>query len=120
MSKRGAKLYLEDIRDSIKKIEEYTKDLNFDEFIKDEKTIDAVVRNLTIIGEAAKNIPNKIKSKNPDIAWVEAIGMRNKVTHEYFGVDEDILWKTIKEDLPIFKKQILGLLKKIRIVRKIR
>lgn len=112
MPKRRPKLYLEDIKDSIKKIEEYTKDLNFDEFIKDEKTIDAVVRNLTIIGEAARNIPEEIKSKNPDIAWNEAIGMRNKVTHEYFGIDEDILWKTIKEDLPIFKKQISKLLEK--------
>ena len=75
-------------------------------------TIDAVVRNLTIIGGAAKNIPEEIKSKNPEIAWSEAVGMRNKVTHEYFGVDEDILWKTIKEDLPVFKKQILKLLEK--------
>ena len=75
-------------------------------------TIDAVVRNLMIIGEAAKNIPEEIKSKNPKIAWSEAVGMRNKVTHEYFGVDEDILWKTIKEDLPVFKKQILKLLEK--------
>jgi uncharacterized protein with HEPN domain len=68
MSKRKPKLYLEDIRNSIEKIEEYTEDSNFDEFIKDRKTIDAVVRNLTIIGEAARNIPQQIKSKNPDIA----------------------------------------------------
>ena len=112
MSKRGLKLYLEDIKDSITKIESYIKDLNFDEFSKDAMKIDAVVRNLTIIGEAAKNIPEEIKSKNPKIAWSEAVGMRNKVTHEYFGVDEDILWKTIKEDLPILKKQILELLEK--------
>ena len=112
MSKRGLKLYLEDIRDSIVKIESYIKDLNFDKFSKDVMIIDAVVRNLTIIGEAAKNIPEEIKSKNSEIAWGEVVGMRNKVTHEYFGVDEDILWKTIKEDLPIFKKQILELLEK--------
>lgn len=107
MSKRKAKLYIEDIKNSIGKIEEYTKGLGFDEFVKDAMIIDAVVRNLTIIGEAARNIPEEIKSENPDIAWTEAIGMRNKATHEYFGVDEDILWKTIKEDLPTFKKQIL-------------
>ena len=112
MSKRESKLYLEDIKDSITKIEYYTKDLNFDEFSKDVMTIDAVVRNLTIIGEAAKNIPEEIKSKNPEIAWSEAIGMRNKITHEYFGVDEDILWETIKEDLPTFKEQISELLEK--------
>lgn len=111
MSKREIKLYLEDIKDSIGKIEEYTKGLDFDEFVKDTMAIDAVVRNLTIIGEAARNIPEEIKSKNPDIAWTEAISMRNKVTHEYFGVDEDILWQTIKEDLPTFKKQISKLSK---------
>ena len=110
MSKRKPKLYLEDIKDSIRKIEGYTSNLSFDEFKKDTLTIDAVVRNLTIIGEAAKNIPEEIKSKNPEVAWSEAIGMRNKVTHEYFGVDEDILWKTIKEDLPVFKKQISKIL----------
>ena len=111
MSKRKAKLYIEDIKNSIKKIEKYTKGLDFNEFIKDTMTMDAVVRNLTIIGEAANNIPNEIKSKNPHIAWTEAISMRNKVTHEYFGVDEDILWQTIKEDLPVFKKQISKLVK---------
>ncbi len=112
MSKREPKRYIEDIKESIEKIENYAGNLSFEEFIKDAKTIDAIVRNLTIIGEAAKNIPDEIKSENPDIAWNEAIGMRNKVTHEYFGVDEDILWETIKEDLPAFKKQISGLLKK--------
>ncbi|MEK6646159.1 MAG: DUF86 domain-containing protein [Candidatus Firestonebacteria bacterium] len=111
MSKRESRLYLEDIKDSIGKIERYIKDLSFDEFTEDDKTIDAIVRNLSIIGEAARNIPEDIKLKNPDIAWIEIIGMRNKITHEYFGIDEDILWKTIKEDLPILKNQILELLK---------
>lgn len=114
MFKRGAKLYLEDIRNSIEKIESYTNGLSFEEFNKNTVIIDAVVRNLTIIGEAARNIPDEIKSKNPKVAWNEAIGMRNKITHEYFGVDEDILWKTIKEDLLLFKKQISEILKKYR------
>ena len=119
MSKREPKLYLEDIKNSIRKIESYTRNLSFTEFKKDGLRIDAVVRNLTIIGEAARNIPEEIKSKNPDIPWGEVMGMRNKVTHEYFGVDEDILWKTIKEDLPGFKKQISELLENFRIFRKI-
>ncbi|MDP3994310.1 MAG: DUF86 domain-containing protein [bacterium] len=96
----------------MKKIENYIKDLSFEEFSKNNLIIDAVVRNLTIIGEAARNIPEETKSKNPEIAWSEAISMKNKVTHEYFGVDEDILWKTIKEDLPDFKKQTSKLLGK--------
>ena len=111
MSKRKPQLYLEDIKSSIEKIESYTNDLSFDEFSKDTMIIDAVVRNLTIIGEAARNIPEEIRLKYPEVAWSEAIGMRNKITHEYFGVDEDILWKTIKEDLPVFKKQIAKVLK---------
>ena len=106
MSKRGDKLYLEDIKESIKKIEKYTKGMSFAVFARDMRTIDAVVRNISVIGEAVKNISKETKSKNPEISWREIIGMRNKVIHEYFGIDEEILWKTIKEDIPIFKKQI--------------
>ncbi|MFH1955931.1 MAG: DUF86 domain-containing protein [Patescibacteria group bacterium] len=112
MSKRGAKLYIEDVKDSIQKIEDYTKGLNFGTFAKDAKTIDAVVRNLSIIGEAVKNFPNELKVEYPQIPWKEIAGIRNKAIHGYFGIDEDILWKTIKEDLPPFKKQISEMLKK--------
>lgn len=112
MSKRGIKLYIEDVRDSIAKIEKYTSGLNFDSFSKDAKTIDAVVRNLAIIGEAVKNFPDELKSKYPQVPWKEIAGTRNKAIHEYFGVDEDILWETIKKDLPSFKKQISEILKK--------
>jgi uncharacterized protein with HEPN domain len=106
MSKREPHLYLQDIKDSVANIEEYTKDLTFDYFEKDHKTVDAVVRNLSIIGEAVKNLPEEIKLQYPDIPWHEIMGMRNKVIHEYFAVIEDTLWKTIKEDLPVFKEQI--------------
>ena len=112
MSKRGIKLYIEDVRDSIAKIEKYTMGLDFNTFVKDEKTIDAVVRNLSIIGEAVKNFPDELKSKYPQVPWKEIAGTRNKTIHEYFGIDEDILWKTIKEDLPPFKKQISEIIKK--------
>lgn len=106
MSKRDVKLYIKDIIDSLEKIERYVENLTFDQFSTDIKTIDAVIRNLTVIGEAVKNIPHDIKIKCRDIPWEEIIGMRNKIIHEYFGVDESILWKTLKEDLPIFKDQI--------------
>lgn len=88
MSKRGVKLYLEDIKESIRKIEKYTRDVSFTEFFRDEQKIDAVVRNLSIIGEAVINMPEEIKAENPDVAWNEIKGMRNKVVHEYFGIDE--------------------------------
>jgi uncharacterized protein with HEPN domain len=109
MSKREARLYLEDIQLAICRIEEYTAPLTFEEFARDTKTIDAVVRNLSIIGEAVKNIPEEIRLTHPGVPWEEIIGMRNKVIHEYFGVDEDILWKTIKTDLPLLKESIAGL-----------
>jgi len=114
MSKRGIKLYLEDIQDSIRKIEKYARGSDFEKFSRDEQKIDAVVRNLSIIGEAVRNIPKEIKAKNPEVAWNEIKGMRNKVIHEYFGIDDEILWKTIQDDLPIFKKQITKLLKSVK------
>ena len=95
MSKRGIKLYLEDIKDSIRKIEKYTLGVGLDKFSRDEKLIDAVVRNLSIIGEAVINIPKEIKGKNPDVAWKEIKGMRNKVIHEYFGIDEYLNFRKI-------------------------
>ena len=106
MSKRSIRLYVDDIQESISRIEAYTKDFTFDGFKDDTKTIDAVVRNLEIIGEAVKNIPESVKSEHPDIPWHEIMGMRNKIIHEYFGVEEETLWKTAKDDLPKFKKQI--------------
>ncbi len=111
MSKRIIKLYLSDIIESIGRIEKYVGNLSFGKFIKDTKTIDATVRNLIVIGEAINNVPKEVKSKHPEIPWAEIIGMRNKIIHEYFGVDEKILWQTIQENLPSFKKQIRRLLK---------
>lgn len=106
MSKKEPTLYLQDILTSITKIEEYAKGLSFEEFSKDEKSIDAVVRNLEIIGEAARNIPQEITVKYSDIAWDKMVSMRNKVMHEYFGVDVEIVWKTINEDLPEVKEKL--------------
>ncbi|MBI5452212.1 DUF86 domain-containing protein [Candidatus Gottesmanbacteria bacterium] len=103
---RQVKLYLDDIKEAIRKIESYTRGMIFDEFKNDARTIDAVVRNIEIIGEAAKHIPAKVRLKHMDVPWKEIIGTRSKVIHEYFGVDEAILWRTITEDLPQLKKQV--------------
>lgn len=109
MSKRVPKLYLQDILTSINSIEEYVKGMTFDTFIKDDKTIHAVVRNFEIIGEAAKNMPPGLIAKYADVPWKEMVSMRNKVLHEYFGVDTEILWKTIEEDISSLKEQIEAL-----------
>ncbi len=106
MSKRLPKLYVEDILTSIEKIEEYTNNLSFENFSSNQMIIDAVVRNLEIIGEAARNIPESFTDKYSELPWSSMVTMRNKVIHEYFGVDHDILWKTIAEDLPKLKEQI--------------
>ncbi len=106
MSKRAQKLYFEDIVTAISDIEEFTKDMSYESFKKDKKTIQAVVRCLEIIGEAANNIPDEFKKNYPEIHWREMISMRNKVLHEYFGIDEEIIWQTITEDLLPLKKKI--------------
>jgi len=109
MSDRPIKLYVVDIKEAIRKIESYTKGMTFDSFKKDAKTIDAVTRNIEVIGEAAKHIPSEIRLKYVEVPWKEIVATRSKVIHEYFGVDEDILWKTVKEDLPLLKIQILDI-----------
>ena len=106
MSKKNNKLYINDIIQAIHKIEKYTKVLNYSKFARDEKTIDAVIRNLSIIGEAANNIPAEIRKKYPLVPWRQTSSMRNKVIHEYFGINKEIIWKTVTEDIPLLKKEI--------------
>jgi uncharacterized protein with HEPN domain len=92
--------YLEDIRQSLKEIAEFTKDIKFEDFAIDKKTINAVVRSLEVIGEAAKNIPEDFRYRYQYIPWRKMTGMRDKLIHEYFGIDKKILWKTITEEIP--------------------
>lgn len=105
MSKRDAALYLADIKNCVKNIQKYVKGMTFEKFSRDQKTIDAVIRNIEVIGEAAKNIPAEIRRKYPNVPWEKVIGMRNIITHEYFGVVLEIIWKTVKEDFLILKKE---------------
>ena len=107
MSKiRDVQIFLEDILESIKKISNYTHGISYNEFFQDEKTQDAVVRNLEIIGEAVKNIPNDFKEKHLGINWKLIVGMRNKLIHRYFGVSQLIVWETIKTDISELKPKI--------------
>ncbi len=98
--------YFKDITDSIKDIENFIGKQSFKQFIKDRKTTNAVIRSLEVIGEAARNIPREIKNRYPSIPWKKMSGMRDKIVHEYFGVDFEIVWKTIKEDLPKLQDMI--------------
>ena len=100
---RDFQVYLEDIIDAIKSIEEYTRGLTYKAFAKDKKTVDAVIRNFEIIGEAAKHIPEKTRKQYPEVPWKDMAGMRDKLIHEYSEVKLDVLWKTIKERLPVVR-----------------
>ena len=108
---RDYKLYLYDIKEAIEKIESFTKDFTYEEFVQDVKTIDAVIRNLGIIGEAAKHISKRFQQKHSDIDWTAIIGMRNIIVHEYFGVKLEIIWKTVKDRLPGLGKKFASILK---------
>ena len=77
--------------------------MNFDEFNNDKKTLNAVIRSLEVIGEAVKNTPDSVKTKYPLISWKIMSGMRDKLIHGYFGIDNEILWKTIKTNIPPLK-----------------
>lgn len=109
--KRNINLFFEDILEAINSIKEYTQNMDYGEFIKDKRTRDAVVRNLEIIGEATKNIPDEIKEKYPEINWKAISGMRDKLIHEYFGVSNLIVWETLTNDLPLFESQIEKIVK---------
>jgi uncharacterized protein with HEPN domain len=110
MSDRHPKLLLGDILESAEKIITYTHNLSYEEFIADSKTIDAVVRNFEIIGEAANRLPNEIKDNNSSIDWFKIRGLRNRIVHNYFGIDYKIIWITKEEYLEGLITQITKLL----------
>jgi uncharacterized protein with HEPN domain len=111
--KRDARLYLDDILDAVEKIENYVDGLTFEEFSEDSKTVDAIVRNFEIIGEATKRISTETKEEHPQIPWKMMAGTRDKLIHEYFGVNLQVLWKTVKEDIPPLKRSVKQLLQKM-------
>jgi uncharacterized protein with HEPN domain len=96
MSKRDVILLLEDMLQSAQKIKRYTNGLDYQLFLSDEKTIDAVVRNFEIIGEAANRIDEDFREKFPEIEWKRIRGFRNRIVHEYFGIDHEIVWNIIE------------------------
>lgn len=105
-------MYLEDILTAMNRIAEYIDGYSFIGFKQDYKTVDAVIRNFEIIGEAAKNLSAEIKEKYPQIPWSEMYLLRNKVSHEYFGVDYEIIWDVASNYLPQNKTQIEEILNK--------
>lgn len=105
-------MYLDDILLSMNRIAEYIIGYDFIKFKQDYKTVDAVIRNFEIIGEAAKNLPDTIKEKYKEVPWEEMYYLRNKVSHEYFGIDYEIIWEIATNYLPDNKAQIEEIIKK--------
>jgi len=110
---REYKAYLKDILEAIHKIERYTENISFEEFVNNELVQDGVVRNLEIIGEAAKNIPGDIKREYPDVEWRKIAGLRDILIHAYFGIDVEIVWDIVKNKVPKLKEKIEEILSKL-------
>ena len=110
MKSREFIVYLRDIIDAVEKIEKFTEGMDSERFYADDKTAYAVIRALEIIGEATKKVPQNIKGSYPQVAWREMAGIRDKLIHDYFGVNLEVIWKTVQEDLPTLKPRILQIL----------
>ncbi|WP_255317286.1 HepT-like ribonuclease domain-containing protein [Candidatus Magnetobacterium casense] len=105
--------YINDIAESIDDAISFVEGMTYPEFQKDRKTINAVVRSLEIIGEASRHIPKSIKDKAPNIPWSEITGMRNRIAHEYFGIDNKVVWDVVNEYLPKLKPEIAELIRQV-------
>lgn len=106
MSKREDAVILQDINEAIERILSYTANMNYNDFGKDHKTQDAVIRNLEILGEAAKLLSDETKQKYSNIPWKDIAGTRDKLIHDYFGVNIDIVWDIAKNELPALSVQL--------------
>jgi uncharacterized protein with HEPN domain len=111
---RAHDLYLKDILDAIRKIENYTENLTYEEFLKDELRQDGIVKNLEVIGEAVKNIPDDLREKKPHIEWKKIAGLRDILTHEYFGINLEIVWDVIWNKIPGLKTNVIDLLSEMK------
>src|SRR5258708_23913893 len=101
---RDYRVYLEDIMEAIARIRSATSGMSIKSIVTDAKTFDAVVRNLEIIGEATKKVPEHLRAENSDIDWKKIASLRDILVHEYFGIDTDIIWDIIQSKLPILEK----------------
>lgn len=110
---RDCRAYFRDILEAIRKIKRYTENINFEEFADNELIQDGVVRNLEIIGEAVKNIPEDVKRDNPDVEWRKIAELRDILIHAYFGIDVEVVWDIVKNKVPKLKEKVENILSKL-------
>ena len=113
MPPRNRRLRIEDMLEAVEKIRRYTTGMTFESFRDDDRTVDAVIRNFEVIGEAARHLDDEVAGQAPDVPWAEIRGMRNVVMHEYFGVDLTTVWKTIADDLVPLRAALVDLLSRL-------
>ena len=113
MSKRIPKLLIIDMLQCLEKMIDYTNGMTYDSFVSDSKTIDAILRNIQVLGEAANRLPNTLKAKYPEIAWSKIIRSRHIVTHEYDGIDYEIIWKIVSEHAVSPRDSLAKILKEL-------
>ena len=106
MPKRDPELLVEDMLDALRKIDSYTAGMDHSAFLQDEKTVDAVVRNLEVLGEAARQIPDAFAARHTQVPWRKITGLRNRIVHDYFGLDLEIIWQIVQNDLPALRAML--------------
>jgi uncharacterized protein with HEPN domain len=107
---RDSRVYLDDILDATRKITVYTGGLSKAAFLEDEKTLDAVIRNLEVIGEAVKKLPENLRAKHSAVEWKKIAGLRDILIHEYFGLDAEIVWDIVQNKVPALDREVRTML----------